>query len=102
MQGEISYNIEQASNFVPSLTDFGFSEDLPKDSRSGFEFSGGEDQGLKRVREYISEALSTYKQTRNGLMGRNYSSKLSPWLACGAVSPRLVYHEVRDYEKKHL
>ena len=35
-------------------------------------------------------------------MGRNYSSKLSPWLACGALSPRYVYHETKRYEQKHL
>lgn len=35
-------------------------------------------------------------------MGANYSSKLSPWLACGAISPRYVYHEVKKFEKNFL
>jgi deoxyribodipyrimidine photo-lyase len=56
------------------------------------------------VNEYFWEtkALKKYKETRNGLMGRNYSSKLSPWLACGALSPRFVYHEVKKFESKHI
>ncbi len=29
---------------------------------------------------------------------RDYSSKLSPWLAVGSLSPRKVYHQVRKYE----
>ncbi len=32
------------------------------------------------------------------IFGPNYSSKLSPWLACGAISPRFVYHETKRYE----
>lgn len=35
-------------------------------------------------------------------MGADYSSKLSPWLACGAISPRFVYHETKRFEAKHL
>lgn len=36
--------------------------------------------------------------TRNGLLGADYSSKLSPWLAFGNVSPRTVAAEVARYE----
>ena len=32
--------------------------------------------------------VARYKTTRNGLLGEAYSSKLSPWLANGALSPR--------------
>ena len=39
--------------------------------------------------------------TRNELIGANYSSKLAPWFACGALSSRYVYHEVKAFEKKH-
>jgi deoxyribodipyrimidine photo-lyase len=65
-------------------------------------FSGGERAALSRLRHYFweSEALSRYKQTRNGLLGPDYSSKLSPWLANGSVSPRTVYREVRRYERE--
>ena len=34
-------------------------------------------------------------------MGSEYSSKLSPWLACGSLSCRTVYFETKEYMKKH-
>ena len=44
------------------------------------------------MRYYIweSENIATYFETRNGMLGGDYSSKLSPWLAHGCVSPRHV------------
>ena len=70
------------------------------DTRSGFEFVGGEDAGLQRCDEYInqSQALLTYADTRNGLMGAHYSSKFSPWLANGSLSIRHVYQQTRKFE----
>jgi deoxyribodipyrimidine photo-lyase len=35
-------------------------------------------------------------------MGADYSSKLSPWLACGAISSRYVYHETKRFEAEFL
>jgi deoxyribodipyrimidine photo-lyase len=57
---------------------------------------------MKRVQEYIwdSQAVGHYATTRNSLLGSNYSSKLSPWLACGSISPRYVYFEVKQFEEK--
>ncbi len=62
---------------------------------------GGESEGLKRLRYYsfVSDALSTYKQTRNGMLGFDDSSKLSPYLAHGCLSPRSIYATVRAYEE---
>ena len=45
-----------------------------------------------------SQAISTYKKTRNGLEGWDYSSKLSAWLANGSLSPKQVYHALKNYE----
>lgn len=48
-------------------------------------FSGGETVALDRSNYYIwkSKLIQTYKETRNGLLGMDYSSKYSPWLALG-------------------
>jgi deoxyribodipyrimidine photo-lyase len=43
-----------------------------------------------------------YKKTRNGLLGKNYSSKFSAWLASGSVSPRYVYWEIKKFEQKEI
>lgn len=37
-----------------------------------------------------------YKETRNGMLGADYSTKFSPWLASGSLSPRFIYEEVEN------
>ena len=72
----------------------------PTDSRGVLEFDGGETAGLERLEQYLWErdALRTYKETRNGMLGADYSSKFSPWLAAGCLSPRRIYEDVQRYE----
>lgn len=67
-------------------------------------FEGGEQCGKERVKEYIwkTNAVKVYKETRNGLLGKNYSSKFSPWLAVGAISARFIYNEVLRYEEERV
>ncbi|WP_373522106.1 DASH family cryptochrome [Aquiflexum sp.] len=86
---------------IPDLSTFGFSKTA--NSKLGvLDFKGGEDEGKKRLQEYFWEKdlLKTYKETRNGLLGADYSSKFSPWLALGCLSPRYIYEEVLKYEKE--
>jgi deoxyribodipyrimidine photo-lyase len=65
-------------------------------------FAGGETAGLARLQQYFwqQDLLRSYKETRNGLLGADYSSKFSAWLAHGCLSPRLIYDEVKKYEAK--
>lgn len=79
-----------------------FLQSSPADERACIHFSGGECEGLSRVRDYIwnSTALTHYFDTRNELAGRYNSSKLSPWLANGSISPRYVYGEVLRFEQE--
>jgi deoxyribodipyrimidine photo-lyase len=44
--------------------------------------------------------LKNYKETRNGLIGTEFSSRFSAWLALGCISPRTIYYEVKRYEKE--
>ncbi len=46
--------------------------------------------------------LKNYKQNRNGMLGADYSSKFSPWLALGCLSPRFIYEEVIKYEAERV
>ncbi|MDC6390169.1 DASH family cryptochrome [Maribacter sp. PR1] len=94
-------NFIQTQTEIPSLMDLGLSE--PEiDSRTAFPFKGGEAQALKRINEYFWETqkLAYYKKTRNGLVGTDYSSKLSAWLANGSISPRTIFWEVKKFEKE--
>ena len=91
---------------MPNLEDFGFSkEQITKkwDSRACYKFIGGEETGLKRLDEYVDKhrAVAHYDDTRNQLIGANYSSKLSPWLQNGAISCRRIYWKVKEFEKNH-
>jgi deoxyribodipyrimidine photo-lyase len=63
-------------------------------------YVGGETEALKRLNDYFWEKdlLKVYKETRNGMLGLNYSSKFSLWLANGCISPRYIYEEIRRYE----
>lgn len=84
---------------IPTLAELGL-DDPPADPRAVLPFEPGETGGLARLHHYVwtGDHLHRYKQTRNGLLGADYSSKLSPWLALGCLSPRRVAREVRRYE----
>lgn len=88
---------------MPTLEDFGMQEP-PSDRRAVLSFKGGETAGLARLRHYLweSDAIATYKETRNGLVGADYSSKFSPWLSAGCLSPKYIYHEVKRYERQRV
>ena len=61
---------------------------------------GGEQAAIDRLDHYINEVdgLKNYKWTRNRSLGLDYSSKFSAYLAYGCLSPRLIYHRVKQYE----
>lgn len=72
------------------------------DSRAVLQFKGGETQAMQRLQHYFydTQCLSTYKETRNGMVGADYSSKFSPWLVLGCISAKTIYSEVKKYESK--
>lgn len=65
-------------------------------------FYGGPSAATEHLRQYFGGELAhTYKLSRNGLTGVDYSTKFSPWLACGALSARLVCAALRQFEAEH-
>ena len=99
--GQPKSNLVPEISTMPTLEDLGF-KDPAADSRTAFPFSGGQQQALDRIQSYFwdTKRLSFYKRTRNGLLGTDYSSKFSPWLANGSLSARWIYSEVKRYEKE--
>jgi deoxyribodipyrimidine photo-lyase len=102
---------------LPTLQQLGYTEEqvkeayAPTDKRGVLEFCGGERAALARVKDYIwtKNLLKDYFDTRNGMLGGNsnsttttidYSTKLSPWLALGCISPRTIAMECRSYETR--
>ena len=93
-------NLTTNETKIPSMEALGFS-DFVSDSRTAFPFHGGENEALKRVEYYFweSKKLGVYKLTRNGLIGKDFSSKFSPWLANGSISAKTLYWEIMKYEQ---
>lgn len=96
--------------YMPTLQDLGYSlEDMEHadgkgDPRGVMPFLGGETAALARVQEYIwdKDLLKIYFDTRNGMIGADYSTKFAPWLATGCLSPRYVAQECLKYEQERV
>lgn len=74
----------------------------PEDLPHGFHCEGGEREAIANLESFfMANYLSTYKQTRNGLLEWTDSSKFSPALSLGCLSPRRLYREVREFEETH-
>lgn len=87
---------------IPLLDDLGLKA-VPADPRSALPEGAGESSGRAWLDDYLwdSKAVRHYKETRNALLGRYASSKLSVWLAHGCLSPRRVMDELRAHEHIH-
>ncbi|MFN3951947.1 MAG: DASH family cryptochrome [Thermaurantimonas sp.] len=87
---------------IPDIDSFGFPTQSDTNPKAAFALQGGETNAWKRVEYYIwnSRKISTYKQTRNGLIGEDYSSKFSPYLAMGNISARSIYWQIKAYEQE--
>ncbi|ACK68811.1 cryptochrome, DASH family [Gloeothece citriformis PCC 7424] len=88
---------------LPSLSELGL-EPAVFEPRGVLKFQGGEIAGRERLQDYIwqKNCLKNYKETRNEMLGADYSSKFSPWLAHGCLSPRYIYEEVQKYEHQRV
>ena len=88
---------------LPAITSLGF-EEYPKEERAVLDFRGGAKEAKKWMNQWIWErdCLKEYKDTRNGMVGANYSSKLSPWLSTGCISAVEVYWEIKKYESEQV
>lgn len=77
------------------------------DARSSFPFrqpafAAGERGVQAHLAQYFARRLPhSYKATRNGLSGTDFSSKLSPWLATGALSAAQAIAAIRGFEAEH-
>ncbi len=84
---------------LPSLESLNLKK-LSIDKRAALAFKGGETEAIQRLNHYFFETkgIATYKETRNGLVGPDYSSKFSAWLAMGCISPRFIVQELKKFE----
>ena len=95
----LTIDIEQGE--IPKLTDFTWDE-FHVDQRPPFIIKGGETKALERLQYFIWESnlLKGYKTSCNGLNCLDFSSKFSPYLAQGCLSPKKIYAELKKYEEE--
>ena len=88
---------------LPILSDLSIEPSID-DCRKAIKFIGGETAALSRLNFYLFETslVVNYKQTRNEMIGENYSTKFSPWLAMGCLSARKIYHEIKRFESNYV
>jgi deoxyribodipyrimidine photo-lyase len=92
-------NLFENKTSIPTLKELGFDHFEPH-VKSAFPFCGGETTALARLENYFFETkkVGFYKKTRNGLVGTDYSTKFSPWLANGSLSAKTIYWKIKEYE----
>lgn len=72
---------------------------MPSDTQSAHPFLGGAKTGHDRIQHLISSSsMTAYKDTRNGLLGTDFSTKLSAWLALGCITARQVQAALLEFE----
>lgn len=80
-----------------------------KDARAELRWKGGETAALARVQEYLWDedclgldyvGATMTMDLAKSCMRDKAMSKLSPWLAHGCISPRLLYEDVKRYEQQ--
>lgn len=84
---------------IPALQNLGY-EDFDKDPRAVIDFSGGETQGLKHLKNFLKELNISNQTDQNaaGLPAVDLSSKFSAWLSQGCLSPKMIYHELHKLQ----
>lgn len=93
----LSDNGLSGSDYLPDLNALGFSDEEIQRLHESLHpagvmpFTGGEDAALARLQQWMftDDRLQHYFDIRNGMLGEGYSTKLSPWLSAGCISPRL-------------
>jgi deoxyribodipyrimidine photo-lyase len=65
-------------------------------------FKGGEEEGMKHLTALLRQGSDIYLKPSKPVAGKpGFSSKLSPWLSLGCLSPRMVYWKVKDAEESY-
>jgi hypothetical protein len=82
-------SVEKYSAELPNLEDLGYTSDQTdhansQDPRGVMTFKGGETAALERVKDYIwdKDLLRNYFDTRNGMIGADYSTKVGILFMC--------------------
>lgn len=72
----------------------------PDPLNSAYVYEGGTKSALERIDHLLKTgSMTNYKATRNGLLGLDFSTKLSAWLSLGCITARQVHAEMFAFEE---
>lgn len=86
-------------NKVEHLLFFGWTQE-PQPAHAAFQLKGGESAARTHLHDYFfsKKLASTYKATRNQMVGTEYSTKFSAYLAWGCISARTIISYLQKFE----
>ena len=98
---ELNLNLKKLNKTINDVDNIEEVQNKDSKIKCNVAFEGGETKAWERLNYYFykKKLLSVYKKTRNGLLGDDYSSKFSPYLAFGNISSKSIQHEIDNYEK---
>ena len=89
---DLDIEFENAPTWPPAFED-------GRQVQSAHPFHGGETEAKRRLEHLLSTgAMTTYSKTRNGLLGSDFSTKLSAYLAIGCLSARVINDDMVLFE----
>jgi deoxyribodipyrimidine photo-lyase len=85
--------VNPVKQIVPDLPPF------PEGAATAHPFLGGETHALARLDDIIKNGtIYNYKSSRNGLLGTEFSTKLSAYLTLGGITGRQIHDALVRYE----
>jgi deoxyribodipyrimidine photo-lyase len=76
-----------------------YTPDVPTGAESAHPFLGGSQAAHERIKHLVeSGSMTRYKDSRNGLLGLDFSTKLSAWLALGSITARQIHWYLVNFE----
>lgn len=90
------------TNLPPASASLPDESEVLNESPHSSVYTGGETAGLTHLKHYFAQNYArSYKQTRNAFDGIENSTKFSPWLALGCISPKTIYRHLKEFETEH-
>ena len=98
---EVNLSLKKLKKSIIDIDNINLVKERNNNLKIDMIFEGGESKAWERLDYYFykKKLLSIYKKTRNGLLGNDYSSKFSPYLAFGNLSAKSIQIEIQNYEK---
>lgn len=94
-----SQNLPPAFLFLENLNDH---RKRSGHANPGLPYEAGSQGANSRLAAYLTVGkIDRYKETRNGLMGADFSSKFSLWLSLGSLSAVQINEALHKFEEKH-